>query len=140
MRRRSFLALATVTAAVGRFAWAAPSAGERLAAAARAQLGVTKGYDPAWTAIPYPMGDVPRSTGVCADVVVRAARTSGSGPPSNARPLRAALRRIAPLRHTMDRMTPDGEDRFVAAHGRFAGSIWPTPPLPHSYTVCVHCE
>jgi hypothetical protein len=45
-----------------------------LAAAARVQVGVTTSYDPAWTSIPYPNGDVPRSTGVCADVVVRAAR------------------------------------------------------------------
>ena len=48
--------------------------GQKLALAARAQVGVTTGYDPAWTAIPYPNGDVPRTTGVCADVIVRAAR------------------------------------------------------------------
>jgi uncharacterized protein YijF (DUF1287 family) len=48
--------------------------GERLATAARAQVGVTTSYDPGWTSIPYPGGDVPRNTGVCADVVIRAAR------------------------------------------------------------------
>jgi len=48
--------------------------GKRLAEAARAQVGVTTGYDPAWTHLSYPNGDVPRSTGVCADVVIRAAR------------------------------------------------------------------
>jgi uncharacterized protein YijF (DUF1287 family) len=48
--------------------------GELLAAAAQKQLGVTTGYDPAYTKIAYPNGDVPRSTGVCADVVIRAAR------------------------------------------------------------------
>jgi uncharacterized protein YijF (DUF1287 family) len=48
--------------------------GQRLADAARAQLGVTVGYDPNWTHLSYPGGDVPRSTGVCADVVIRAAR------------------------------------------------------------------
>jgi uncharacterized protein YijF (DUF1287 family) len=37
-------------------------------------VGVTTSYDPGWTSIPYPGGDVPRSTGVCADVVIRAAR------------------------------------------------------------------
>ena len=58
----------------GRVAWAAPTIGERLAAAARAQIGVTTGYDPTWISIPYPNGDVPRSTGVCADVIIRAAR------------------------------------------------------------------
>lgn len=48
--------------------------GERLATAARNQIGVTLTYDPNWSHIPYPDGDVPRSTGVCADVVIRAAR------------------------------------------------------------------
>ena len=37
-------------------------------------MGVTTGYDPGWSAIPYPGGDLPRNTGVCADVVIRAAR------------------------------------------------------------------
>jgi uncharacterized protein YijF (DUF1287 family) len=45
-----------------------------MAEAARKQLGITTGYDPAYSRIPYPNGDVPRSTGVCADVIVRAAR------------------------------------------------------------------
>lgn len=51
-----------------------PSRGEKLAKAARAQVGVTKSYDPNYTRIPYPNGDVPRATGVCADVIVRAYR------------------------------------------------------------------
>jgi uncharacterized protein YijF (DUF1287 family) len=45
-----------------------------LADAARAQLGVTTGYDPTYAKLSYPGGDVPSSTGVCADVVIRAAR------------------------------------------------------------------
>ena len=53
---------------------ATSSAGKRLADAARAQVGVTTGYDPGWTQLKYPGGDVPRATGVCADVIVRAAR------------------------------------------------------------------
>jgi len=40
----------------------------------RAQIGVTTGYDPRYISLPYPMGDVPRTTGVCIDVVVRAYR------------------------------------------------------------------
>lgn len=48
--------------------------GAKLAEAAKKQLGVTTGYDPNYTKISYPNGDVARSTGVCADVVVRAAR------------------------------------------------------------------
>jgi uncharacterized protein YijF (DUF1287 family) len=52
----------------------AETPGERLARAARSQLGVTTGYDPAYRRLAYPGGDPPRSTGVCADVVVRAGR------------------------------------------------------------------
>ena len=71
MLRRQFLhhtltALATITLP--------PTPGDKLAAAARAQLGVTTTYDPRYVRIPYPNGDVPRSTGVCADVIVRAGR------------------------------------------------------------------
>jgi uncharacterized protein YijF (DUF1287 family) len=51
-----------------------PDSGTKLAVAARAQVGVTTGYDPRYAHIPYPGGDVPRSTGVCADVIVRAGR------------------------------------------------------------------
>jgi len=65
--------LAAGLAAVAGPAGATPT-GERLAQAARAQVGVTTGYDPQYRHIGYPGGDVPRGTGVCADVVVRAAR------------------------------------------------------------------
>jgi uncharacterized protein YijF (DUF1287 family) len=47
-----------------------------LAAAARAQIGVTTKYDPAYRKLDYPNGDVPLDTGVCSDVVVRALRTA----------------------------------------------------------------
>ena len=57
-----------------RSAFALTRNGERLAEAALAQVGVTIGYDPGWTRIRYPGGDVPRNTGVCADLVIRAAR------------------------------------------------------------------
>ena len=46
-------------------------------AAARAQVGVTTSYDPAYVRLKYPGGDVPVERGVCADVVVRALRTTG---------------------------------------------------------------
>lgn len=74
MKRRMFLG--AITVAMGaRCLLARPlTSGERLAAAARAQLGVTHGYDPGWTPLKYPGGDVDRSTGVCADVVIRAGR------------------------------------------------------------------
>ena len=73
--RRSALALLACAPAFPALA-AAPRTGAELAAAARRQIGVTKGYDAAYRKIGYPGGDVPRSTGVCADVVVRAARDS----------------------------------------------------------------
>lgn len=46
----------------------------KLIAAARAQIGVTTRYDPAYTALAFPNGDVPRGKGVCTDVVIRAYR------------------------------------------------------------------
>ena len=42
--------------------------------AARRQIGVTVGYDPAYRKIGYPGGDVPRESGVCTDVIIRALR------------------------------------------------------------------
>lgn len=44
---------------------------------ARKQIGVTLSYDPAYTRLDYPMGDVPASKGVCTDVVIRALRLQG---------------------------------------------------------------
>jgi uncharacterized protein YijF (DUF1287 family) len=49
----------------------------KLVAAARNQIGVTIEYDPAYRQLDYPNGDVPKKTGVCADVVVRALREQG---------------------------------------------------------------
>ncbi len=46
----------------------------KLIAGARAQIGVTLSYDPAYTALDFPNGDVPRSIGVCTDVIIRAYR------------------------------------------------------------------
>ena len=51
--------------------------GGTLARAAVQQVGVTVNYDPAYTRIPYPNGDVPRDRGVCTDVVIRAFRAVG---------------------------------------------------------------
>jgi uncharacterized protein len=52
----------------------AASKATQLLAAARAQVGVTLHYDPAYSKIPFPGGDVPRQKGVCTDVIVRAYR------------------------------------------------------------------
>jgi uncharacterized protein YijF (DUF1287 family) len=47
---------------------------QKLVAAARRQVGVTLTYDPAYSRLDYPGGDVPRERGVCTDVIVRAYR------------------------------------------------------------------
>ncbi len=44
--------------------------------AARAQIGVTLRYDPAYVVLDYPEGDVPSERGVCTDVVIRALRVA----------------------------------------------------------------
>jgi uncharacterized protein len=44
--------------------------------AARAQIGKTVSYDPAYRKLSYPNGDLPLETGVCTDVVIRALRTA----------------------------------------------------------------
>lgn len=48
--------------------------GAKIVDAARKQVGVTLSYDPAYAALRYPGGDVPRERGVCTDVVIRALR------------------------------------------------------------------
>jgi uncharacterized protein len=45
--------------------------------AAMEQTKYTHSYDPAYVAIAYPGGDVPRESGVCTDVVIRAFRAIG---------------------------------------------------------------
>ncbi|MEQ9316364.1 MAG: DUF1287 domain-containing protein [Henriciella sp.] len=58
--------------------WQALSQSTRLIASARQQIGVTIDYDPAYVRLDYPKGDVPRESGVCIDVVVRAFRDAFS--------------------------------------------------------------
>ena len=48
--------------------------GRAIVTAARGQIGKTLHYDPAYTRLEYPGGDVPIDRGVCTDVVVRALR------------------------------------------------------------------
>src|SRR3974390_1985029 len=74
MDRRTFISASIASLSTWTFAQAPATPGERLASAARAQVGVTLTYDPNWTHIAYPNGDVDRSRGVCADVIVRAGR------------------------------------------------------------------
>ena len=46
----------------------------RLVVAARTQIGVTTSYDATYRVLAYPNGDVPLSSGVCTDVLIRALR------------------------------------------------------------------
>ncbi|MGB4812705.1 MAG: DUF1287 domain-containing protein [Methylophilaceae bacterium] len=48
----------------------------KLVAAARSQIGVTQQYDPQYTKLAYPNGDVAMVKGVCTDVVIRALRVA----------------------------------------------------------------
>ena len=45
--------------------------------AAREQIGVTTRYVPDYVSLDYPGGDVPKGTGVCTDVAIRALRGTG---------------------------------------------------------------
>src|SRR5262249_9874605 len=76
--RRSLLLGVGATLAAGRAQAAAtasaPSKATQLLAAARTQVGVTLRYDPSYTRLAFPGGDVPREKGVCTDVIVRAYR------------------------------------------------------------------
>jgi uncharacterized protein len=71
-RRNMFLG--SLLVALSRPAMARPDAASRLIAAARKQIGVTLVYDPAYTRLAFPNGDVARSKGVCTDVVIRGYR------------------------------------------------------------------
>ncbi len=55
----------------------AASPEERLVAAASAQIGVTRLYDPSYRRIAFPGGDIPIDRGVCSDVIIRAYRALG---------------------------------------------------------------
>ncbi|WP_338560678.1 DUF1287 domain-containing protein [Acinetobacter sp. KS-LM10] len=50
---------------------------QKLVQDARQQIGKTIYYDPAYSALKYPMGDVPLVKGVCTDVIIRALRLQG---------------------------------------------------------------
>jgi uncharacterized protein YijF (DUF1287 family) len=74
MQRRRFLIGSSLIWLLPERRACASAGGAKLAQAARTQVGITLGYDPHYSHIGYPNGDVPRSTGVCADVIIRAGR------------------------------------------------------------------
>lgn len=69
-----FIRTTVVVAALSSLAHANESVGSKIVVAARAQVGVTLTYDPAYVAMSYPGGDLPRGRGVCTDVLIRALR------------------------------------------------------------------
>ena len=74
-RRRDVLAAALVSIACPSLAQQTKArTATALIAAARGQVGVTLGYDPAYKRLAFPGGDVDRFTGVCTDVLIRAYR------------------------------------------------------------------
>jgi uncharacterized protein len=50
---------------------------QKLSTAALSLVDANVVYDPAYTKLPYPNGDVPKNKGVCSDVVIRAYRKVG---------------------------------------------------------------
>jgi uncharacterized protein len=84
MRRRDVLSTGFGAAALSALPLAALSEparkkplGQQIAEAGEAQAGITLYYDPTYVRLAYPMGDVPMDRGVCADVVIRALRSTG---------------------------------------------------------------
>lgn len=73
--RRALLAALPMLAAPG-FARADAEWPTRLVGAAKAQVGRTVLYDPAYVRLAYPGGDVPGDRGVCTDVIIRAYRAA----------------------------------------------------------------
>ncbi len=73
--RRAVVAGLTALAACRAPVEAAPTTrAAQLITAARQQIGITLSYDPAYSRLAFPGGDVARSKGVCTDVVIRAYR------------------------------------------------------------------
>jgi hypothetical protein len=117
---------------------AAQNHGQLLADAARAQVGVTTGYDPSLVKLSYPDGDVPRSTGFCVDVVIRAAR-DGLGldlqklvhedmeKNFDAYPARKEWGAEGPDESTDHRRVPNLETYWTRAGGRIWVAKAPTP-------------
>jgi uncharacterized protein YijF (DUF1287 family) len=85
--------------------------GTAIVAAARSQIGETKTYDPAYTTLGYPGGDVAKDRGVCTDVVIRALRKS--------------------LRADLQKLVHEDMRRHFAAYPRNWGLARPDPNIDH---------
>jgi uncharacterized protein YijF (DUF1287 family) len=86
-------------------------AAQRLIHAARAQIGVTRSYDGAYTRIAYPGGDVDPTTGVCTDVLIRAYRQA--------------------FRHDMQRAVHEDMQRSFAVYPKTWGLRRPDANIDH---------
>ena len=75
LSRKRERALVLLFVATSAFAQTSPV--DRVIAAAKSQVGVTRGYDGSYRRLAYPGGDVPQNTGVCTDVIIRAFRAAG---------------------------------------------------------------
>ena len=73
-RRTVLAALLAVPGGAAAFPTQPRRTATALVATARRQVGITTGYDPNYTQLRYPGGDVPRDRGVCTDVLIRAYR------------------------------------------------------------------
>ena len=110
---------------------ATPRATELLAAA-RSQVGVTIRYDAAYSALPFPGGDVPRAKGSCTDVIVRAYRDAfGQDLQALVHADMAAAFAAYPRTWGLSRPDPNIDHRRVANLGtwlRRKGASLPIPP------------
>lgn len=75
--RRIFLCSAAALALSSPAQADGPPEVAKFLAAAKEQIGKTTSYDPAYTSLAYPGGDVPIDRGVCSDVAIRAFRGLG---------------------------------------------------------------
>ena len=66
--------MAALLVSIARLPAEPPAEIGKFLAAAEAQIGTTLQYDPAYTVLKYPGGDVPAERGVCSDVAIRAFR------------------------------------------------------------------
>ncbi len=74
MLRRQFISILPLLAFSSWVKAATQSPSTRLVQSARTQIGITRHYDPAYTRLDYPGGDVAIDKGVCTDVLIRAYR------------------------------------------------------------------
>jgi uncharacterized protein len=74
--RKSFVALMSIFVLAANLS-ANPEAISKVLKSAQKQTTLTKFYDPSYSRIKYPMGDVPIEKGVCTDVVIRSFREAG---------------------------------------------------------------